>query len=227
MVKQHAVTGLKYFCKTTKKDPYLYKGSGVRWLSHLKVHGQEIETIWCELFHDKQTLVEYALRFSQENNIVESIQWANLVPEDGLAGWPPGAQHSSVSIEKCRINANGFKKGHSPHNRGKNNSPDHYAKQIAGQREYRNENLDWAAAWQEGKRKAETKRIATMKKLMTGSNNINYDPTIYVFENKNTLERVISTRNSFIKKYDCQPQNIYKLIKGTRKSVKGWTLVTI
>ena len=30
-VKQHNKTGLKYFGKTTKKDPLKYKGSGLYW----------------------------------------------------------------------------------------------------------------------------------------------------------------------------------------------------
>jgi hypothetical protein len=36
-IKTHSVTGLKYFGKTTK-DPFRYKGSGVYWVRHLKVH---------------------------------------------------------------------------------------------------------------------------------------------------------------------------------------------
>jgi hypothetical protein len=86
-IKQHSVTGLKYFGKTTKKDPYKYPGSGKHWTNHIKVHGREhIITLWVsDLYYDK-SIVDYALHFSEENNIVKSTDWANLKPENGLDG---------------------------------------------------------------------------------------------------------------------------------------------
>ena len=89
-VKQHNITGLKYFGKTTKKDPIKYLGSGVYWRRHLNEHGENISTIWSQLFTDQQSLVLFALTFSQENNIVKSKEWANLRPEDGLMGGDTG-----------------------------------------------------------------------------------------------------------------------------------------
>ena len=83
-IKQHNVTGLKYFGKTIKKDPVRYKGSGYYWLNHLAVHGNDVTTVWHQLFTDQESLVEYALSFSRDNNIVESAEWANLIPENGL-----------------------------------------------------------------------------------------------------------------------------------------------
>ena len=43
-VKTHRVTGLKYFGKTVKPDPYRYRGSGTYWLRHLRKHGYDVET---------------------------------------------------------------------------------------------------------------------------------------------------------------------------------------
>lgn len=85
-VKQHNITGLKYFGKTVRKDPIRYKGSGTYWRRHLDKHGNDVTTVWCQLFTNKDQLTEYALAFSKENNIVESIEWANLEFEDGLSG---------------------------------------------------------------------------------------------------------------------------------------------
>lgn len=42
-VKTHNITKLKYFGKT-KKDPYIYKGSGKYWLNHIKKHGYDVTT---------------------------------------------------------------------------------------------------------------------------------------------------------------------------------------
>ena len=94
-IKQHKLTGLKYFGKTTK-NPYRYNGSGKYWVRHLKVHGNEVDTIWTQLFEDRLELMSYALTFSVENNIVESKEWANFIPENGLDG---GVHGHSVSSE--------------------------------------------------------------------------------------------------------------------------------
>lgn len=86
-VKQHNITGLKYFGKTTKKDPVSYKGSGKYWKRHIKKYGiYDIQTIWYKLFTDKNELVQFALDFSKRNDIVNSEEWANLKEENGLDG---------------------------------------------------------------------------------------------------------------------------------------------
>jgi hypothetical protein len=85
-IKQHKDTGLKYFGKTVSKDPTKYKGSGKYWMSHLKKYGNNVITLWYQLFTDEESIKEFALNFSKENNIVESKSWANLKPEDGLWG---------------------------------------------------------------------------------------------------------------------------------------------
>ncbi len=88
-VKQHKTTGLKYFGKTTT-DPQKYYGSGIYWKKHLKKYGNNVDTIWCTLFFDKESLTKFALEFSIKNNIIESNEWGNLKIENGLDGSPPG-----------------------------------------------------------------------------------------------------------------------------------------
>lgn len=86
-IKQHSITKLKYFGKTTN-DPQSYIGSGVEWTSHLKLHGRNyVETIWIsEPFVERQKLYDFATKFSIENNIVESENWANRIIETGIGG---------------------------------------------------------------------------------------------------------------------------------------------
>jgi hypothetical protein len=86
MVKRHRKTGLKYFCKTVRYNPVIYKGSGTVWRRHLKKHGGDVETLWYQLFENREELMEYAMKFSIENNIVESEEWANLIYENGIEG---------------------------------------------------------------------------------------------------------------------------------------------
>jgi hypothetical protein len=108
-VKRHTITGKCYFGKTTSSDPIKYKGSGKHWNLHIKKHGCEyVETLWYKLFTNRDECVKEALKFSKENNIVDSELWLNLIPENGLDG--PGrvkgykmSQESRDKLSKSRI----------------------------------------------------------------------------------------------------------------------------
>lgn len=89
-IKTHNDTGLKYFGKTTKKDPHKYTGSGKYWKRHLKKHGNNYSTEIIATFEDEFACQEFALSFSKEHNIVDSDEWANLQEENGLDGAPIG-----------------------------------------------------------------------------------------------------------------------------------------
>lgn len=90
-VKQHNKTKLKYFGKTDSNDPYSYRGSGKYWRKHLKKHGKEISTIILWLFDTKEERIEFALWFSENFDIVNSQEWANLTEEDGKTGGNTGS----------------------------------------------------------------------------------------------------------------------------------------
>lgn len=94
MVFTHNITGLKYFCKTTRLHQLeSYKGSGKHWKRHLKVHGKDVTVGLLGIYWDKDRCMQAALSFSKENNIVESSEWANLIDENGLDGAPSGIYH--------------------------------------------------------------------------------------------------------------------------------------
>ena len=106
-IKQHSITGLKYFGKTTG-DPYTYNGSGKRWKSHIKKHGKEhIKTIWVSELYSDTSITEFALKFSTDNDIVKSKEWANLIMENGLDGSPLGMTHTNETKAKISIAKNG------------------------------------------------------------------------------------------------------------------------
>lgn len=87
LVLTHNVTGMKYFCKTTRlKNLHWYKGSGLYWKRHMKVHGRDISAGVLGLYYDQDRCVSAALKFSAENNIVADEGWANFIPENGLNG---------------------------------------------------------------------------------------------------------------------------------------------
>lgn len=88
IIKRHSVTRLLYFCKSVREDIERYKGSGSYWRNHIKVHGRQfVENVWVsDWFYDATEIKDFALSFSELFNIVESDEWANLRPEDGLSG---------------------------------------------------------------------------------------------------------------------------------------------
>ena len=86
-VKIHNITNLKYFGKTTAKDPYKYKGSGKYWVRHIKKHGYDVSTEIIGYYNDEQECLNIANHFSCDNNIVKSSEWANLKEETLDGGW--------------------------------------------------------------------------------------------------------------------------------------------
>jgi len=89
-IKVHTKTGLKYFGKTTK-NVNRYHGSGKYWQRHIKQHGSEhIKTLKIWEFQSLSECTSFALKFSKDNNIVNSTRWANLREENGNDGAPVG-----------------------------------------------------------------------------------------------------------------------------------------
>lgn len=84
-IKTHNITGLKYFGKTTH-DPFTYHGSGKVWCQHRKEFGNDIATEIVGSFSDKEECAIFARKFSEDNDIANSPNWANLIPET-LGGW--------------------------------------------------------------------------------------------------------------------------------------------
>jgi len=86
-VKTHTVTGMKYFGKTCKEDPYTYKGSGTQWKEHLKEYGELFTTEIIGHYSDRTECLNDAVEFSYTHNIIESTNWANLKVECLDGGW--------------------------------------------------------------------------------------------------------------------------------------------
>lgn len=100
-LKTHNDTGLKYLGKTVQ-DPYKYKGSGTRWLNHIKKHGRNITTEILFETTDKEEFSDAAKVYSTVLDIVNSSLFANIMEETGAGGKTSGS----------------FKKGHIPANKG-------------------------------------------------------------------------------------------------------------
>lgn len=102
-IKQHSITGKLYFGKTTK-DPITYRGSGVYWMRHRKIHGNKnLETLWYCLFPDEEECTKFAIMCSEQWGIVKSEDWLNLILENGLNGTPKGFKLSMETRRKISL----------------------------------------------------------------------------------------------------------------------------
>jgi len=86
-VKTHNITGLRYLCQTTKKDPIKYFGSGKEWTDHLIKFGYDIRTDILLQTSNKEELVNSGRFYSRIWNITTAMDdfgnkiYANLIPE--------------------------------------------------------------------------------------------------------------------------------------------------
>ena len=132
LVMEHNITGMKYFCKTSYLERIkTYKGSGIAWKKHLNENGKDVTVGVFGFYIDEQRCLDAAKKFSEENDIVCSNLWANIIPETGRNGarfcgeLNPfyGKKHTPETAEKLRLQ----KIGKSV-NKGAYRSPEHRAK---------------------------------------------------------------------------------------------------
>jgi hypothetical protein len=110
-VKTHNKTGFKYFGKTTRLScVHTYKGSGIHWRRHLKVHGNDYTTELLGIWQDPERLKKFAVKFCNENNVVKSEKWANMVLEEGLQGASNGEANVAKRDDvRAKMSANSAK----------------------------------------------------------------------------------------------------------------------
>lgn len=124
-IKTHNKTGLKYFGKSQKNFEKFkkYKGSGKYWQKHIKKHGYDVTTRIYAIFDEtdeyfRSIFTKIAIIFSEDNNIVNSNEWANLTIENGLDGLGYGHKFS----EEHKKNQSESRKGDKHWNYGKMHS---------------------------------------------------------------------------------------------------------
>lgn len=103
MIKEIEQTGLKYLCKRKQhKDPedhIKYKGSGKLWRRILNAHPEYTVKTTVLGLYDKADLIKYGYYYSNLYDIVESSEWANLIPEIGDGGQTHKGTHPYIHNE--------------------------------------------------------------------------------------------------------------------------------
>ena len=64
-----------------------------------------------------------------------------------------------------------------------------------------------------------------VRNAMTGSKNVNYNPTVFRWNNSLTNERVDCTINELCKKFGLDTRNVWAVAKGNRTKHKGWVII--
>jgi hypothetical protein len=72
-------------------------------LQHIKKHNAEQKHLWNSDWYYDTSISRFALKFSNINKIVESDNWANLIPENGLDGGSKGSVLSEQHKQKIKI----------------------------------------------------------------------------------------------------------------------------
>lgn len=204
LVKTHNITGLKYLCKTIRKDYDKYPGSGIYWTNHLKIHGKLYTTTLLKECESPQELKEWGLYYSDLWNIVEERDsngnktWANMVPEIG-----DGA--SSDYIKKLWEN------------------PEYRKKQLSS-RKIVQESAEYKEKQRLGSKKMwSDPEFRKKRKSQSGENNPKYDKTIYKFQHKSGLIEETTSFN-LSKKYNLSPKKVRNLVNNYCVEYREWRL---
>lgn len=215
-VKQCQHCGLKYFGKTINSEVEKYLGSGKYWLNHINSHGKNLVTtvnIWH--FDNQDAATDFALNFSSENRIVESKEWANLVPEDGKDG-----NSKYVITQDLR---NKFKRA----NTGKNNPMygTFWINNGSENRKVRHES-EIPSGWTKGRYFDANGRKKFVSRSRVGKNNTNYDPTIRHWINVETGEEIKLPKYDFCQQKMLNGRKIREVVQGKIEHYQGWKLVS-
>ena len=174
-VKTHK-TGLKYLGKTNQ-DPYKYRGSGTYWRRHLDKYGDDHSTEILLETDDKELFKKTALYYSDLWNIVESDEWANLVPEQGDGGDTSSSENYQAyikTVDRRGENNTFFGKTHSEESKslmkekkdgqGKG-IPKNHGHKIKAFWEGKEHANRGKTPWNKGKKGVQTKSLETKKKI--------------------------------------------------------------
>lgn len=212
LVKTHNITGLKYLCKTSKKEYHKYTGSGHYWKDHLRLHGKNFTT---ELLKECTTNEEVRIWGQYYSTLWDVVNaknadgkkiWANLVPEEG----------QGVLSETNKIIQN---------------RPEVKAKNIAAVKEfYRNnpqvKEAHRKAALENNPMNKEGVREKHKKAMLkfTGKQNKSTDLRLHKFRHENGTEEYC-TQNDLKKKYNLKSCGISHLVNGHKTKAYGWITI--
>ena len=213
--KTHRQTGIKYLGQT-RRDPIVYKGSGVDWTKHIQKYGYDVDTEILLETTDKNKMITMGRYYSDLWNIVQDTTWANRIPETGGGpGGIAGRDRGHDFKKKCVVN-----------NTGENN-PSYGTIWINNGIENKkiSETDSIPNGWTKGRQFNDYYKKIFVSRSKVGKNNPRYDQTVYIFNNELTGEQHTETSYEFSKKLNLRRKVIRSLVQGKRQSYKGWRVL--
>jgi hypothetical protein len=214
--------GVKYLCKSTKQDFETYNGSGVRWKRIVKKYGKNnVKTLWVsDWFYCPHHLQDFALMYSEYNQIVENDEWANLKPETGLDGGDCGPGGRKKTSEK--------KQGIIPKHVRDKFLKKHQFYHDSGITEFLTR-AELGVKYNISKSSLSQLTLGTIKSShgwrisveKIPNMNTSQDKFIFVHDDG---RKEFATRNEMIERYSVSRGNLNSVIRGERPIVKGWRL---
>lgn len=210
LVKTHNTTGLKYLCKTGRKDYHKYSGSGIYWKDHLKIHGKEHSTELLRECLDNNEVMYWGKYYSNLWDIVNAKDesgkkiWANLIPEEGQGMTSETGKIIQNRPDVKMKNRLGVLAAHA-------NNPNIRKKQSKWSLENNPMNRPEVRA----------KHKKSMESSRSGKNNNSYIDIVYVFEHTSGITET-ATQCDFRKKYNLNKSMVWKIINGYNQSTQGW-----
>lgn len=150
-IKIHNKTGMLYFGKTCR-NPYKYGGSGLYWKRHLKNHGNSVTTLHVWKFENPEEAEQFAIKFSSDNDIVNSKYWANLCIENSKDGAPLGHEgHVFTEEELEKMSKSSLKMWSDPVFREK--------MRVAARKSYENGRVKSLPVWDDDRKREHSQKI--------------------------------------------------------------------
>lgn len=213
-IKQCQHCGLRYFGKTINKDVEKYHGSGSHWKNHIAKYGRyNVKTLQIWEFNSVDDAKHFALDFSEKQNIVESKEWANLVPEDATDG------NSKIVI------TDDIRKKFQNANRGKNN-PQYGTFWINNGAENRKVRCvdEIPPGWKKGRYFDQEARKKFVSRSKVGKNNPAYNSTVRHWVNIDTGEKISLPTYDFCQEKMLNSKKIREVLQGKIDHFQGWKL---
>lgn len=237
------LNGVKYLCKSSGTDFEKYKGSGKYWKRILKKYGKDnVKTLWVsDWFYCPYHLQEFALMYSEYNQVVESDEWANLIPENGLWGCRL-AKHKGLILTSAQKLTHLLATPRGKNHHGFDSIEYEWVHQNTGETvkmtrfdfiKYAKVSAGNIVAHMRGERRCVSDWVMTEAKKYRGakvadtkgSKHQRYDHTLYSWKHLKTDEVIVMTRFDFAKKYNASLGFVCDHVHGNKKSCKGWAIV--
>jgi hypothetical protein len=195
-LKTHLKSGLRYLGQTSNKNPYQYQGSGVDWKIHLAMYGYDVNT---EILLTTTSIDDRNLMgryYSQLWNVTSAVDDFGNKIYANRIAETGGGGGMTSALAKEIANKPGAREKNSNRAKIAMNRPD-----------------------------VKQRHTNAMRNISEKIRNIKLNPQIFTFSHSSGITE-ICTRNALIQKYQLIESNMSFLIKGTRKTHRGWKILS-